>query len=222
MPEALKRPRRKFPESREGTILLQGWFRGGCLTRGVIELNFCEQHVKTGARVYQKDIVNGTVKPLNVTLFGGRLCIFQQNSAPVHQACSTWEWLQNNILDFTAAEDWLSSSPDLNSLDYKFWTVLEGISFTKSHCNLKSLKKDLMKAAKEILMEVICCNYWVAKLSQGVSQIQRGPFSINCGAVDDVPNCKWIASSESYLTCLLLLQTKTVVTELKGGIDTPS
>ncbi len=34
------------------------------------------------------------------------------------------KWLQQHILNFIEADDWLSSSPDLNPLDYKLWLVL--------------------------------------------------------------------------------------------------
>jgi len=37
--------------------------------QGVISLHFCEKGVKTGARVYQEDLLQGVVKPLNMTLF---------------------------------------------------------------------------------------------------------------------------------------------------------
>jgi hypothetical protein len=30
---------------------------------------FCEKRVKTGARVYEEDVIQGDVKPFNTTLF---------------------------------------------------------------------------------------------------------------------------------------------------------
>ena len=56
---------------------------------------------------------------------------------------------------FISAEDWPSGSPDLNPLDFKLWTVLEGIACRKRHNNLDSLKRSLVKAAAEIPLEMM-------------------------------------------------------------------
>jgi hypothetical protein len=44
----------------------------GVSHRGVTPLNFCEKGVKTGARVYQEDVLQGVVKPFNRTVFSGQ------------------------------------------------------------------------------------------------------------------------------------------------------
>ncbi|CAK1600860.1 unnamed protein product [Parnassius mnemosyne] len=51
--------------------------------------------------------------------------VFQQDSAPAHRAKSTQDWLAAREIDFIRHEDWPSSSPDLNPLDYKIWQHLE-------------------------------------------------------------------------------------------------
>jgi len=53
---------------------------------------------------------------------------------------------------FITVEYWPLGSMNLNPLDYKLWTILEACA--KSHHNLESLKKALVKAAREIPMEV--------------------------------------------------------------------
>jgi len=85
----------------------------------VTPLHFCEKGVKTGAQVYQEDVLQGIVKPLNTTLFTGQKWVFQQDSAPAHKAKMTQDWLWRHIPAFIIAEDWPSGSPDLNPLDYK-------------------------------------------------------------------------------------------------------
>jgi hypothetical protein len=75
--------------------------------------------------VYQEDVLQGVVKPLNTTLFNGRKWVFQQDSTPTYKAKTTQEWLRRHVSAFISAEDWPSRSPDLNPLDYKLWTVLE-------------------------------------------------------------------------------------------------
>ncbi|KAI8430379.1 hypothetical protein MSG28_000669 [Choristoneura fumiferana] len=49
-----------------------------------------------------------------------------QDSAPVHKAKTTQAWFGRQKIDFIRHEDWPSSSPDLNPLDFKIWQVLEG------------------------------------------------------------------------------------------------
>lgn len=122
---------------------------------GVTQLHFCEQGVKTRAANYQTDILENVVKPLNDTLFAGKHWIFQQDSAPAHKAKSTQRWLELNLPEFIAAEDWPSGSPDLNPLDYRLWSVLEEKACSKPHRNIEGLKVDLVKAAASIPLEVV-------------------------------------------------------------------
>ena len=107
---------------------------------GVTQLHFFEQGVKTKATNYQSDVLEKVVKPLSDTLFSGEQWIFQQDSAPTHKAKSTQRWLETNVPEFIAAEDWPSGSPDLNLLDYCLWNVLEEKACRKSHRNIETLR----------------------------------------------------------------------------------
>lgn len=127
----------------------------GVSHQGVTSLHFCEKGVKTGARVYQEDVLEGVVKGLTNTLFNGERWIFQQDSAPAHKAKTTQEWLRVNIPGFIAAEDWPSGSPDLNPLDYCLWSELENMACKTPHRNLESLKKALIAAASTMSMETV-------------------------------------------------------------------
>jgi len=49
----------------------------GVSHQGVTSLHFCEKDLKTGARVHQEDVLQGVVKPLNMTLFNGQKWVFQ-------------------------------------------------------------------------------------------------------------------------------------------------
>jgi len=67
---------------------------------------------------------------------------------------------------FIEANNWPSSSPDLNPLDYKLWRVLEERACTCRYPNLVSLKAAIVKAAGEIPLEVIheCIDEWPKRL----------------------------------------------------------
>ena len=65
---------------------------------------FCEKGVKTGARVYQVDVLHGFMKPLNTTLFSGQKWVFQQDSAPAHKAKTTQEWLRRHVPAYIGSE----------------------------------------------------------------------------------------------------------------------
>ena len=105
--------------------------------------------------MYQEYVLQGVVKPFNTIVFSGQKWVFQQDSAPAHNAKTTQEWLRRNIPGFISAEDWPFGSPDLNPLDNKLWAVLEEMACRKRHDNLNSLKRYLVKAAAEIPLETV-------------------------------------------------------------------
>ncbi|MDA5927442.1 transposase [Listeria monocytogenes] len=122
---------------------------------GLTEVHFCEKGVKTNAVVYQNTVLTNLVEPVSHTMFNNRHWVFQQDSAPAHRAKSTQDWLAAREIDFIRHEDWPSSSPDLNPLDYKIWQHLEEKACSKPHPNLESLKTSLIKAAADIDMDLV-------------------------------------------------------------------
>ncbi|KAJ4434476.1 hypothetical protein ANN_23038 [Periplaneta americana] len=108
-----------------------------------------------GAKVYENTVLEPIVKDLNQTLFRNQNWSFQQDSAPAHKARSTQEWLERHVPDFISTADWPSSSPDLNPLDYKLWSVLEGIVCKKRHPTIESLKRSLLAAVADFPMETM-------------------------------------------------------------------
>jgi hypothetical protein len=55
--------------------------------------------------VYQEDVLQGVVKPLDVTFFSGQERVFQQDSVPAQKAKTTQEWLWRNLLAFISTEN---------------------------------------------------------------------------------------------------------------------
>ncbi|KAK2701370.1 hypothetical protein QYM36_019973 [Artemia franciscana] len=134
-----------------------------CLSDGLVRvvsyeivIHFCEKKVKTVARNYQRDILTSVEKPLKKTIFPNRSWIFQQDSAPVYKAKTAQEWLKNHVPEFISSDHWPSASPDLNPLDYRLWSVLQGLVCTRRHHNLDSLKQELIEAVDNFLREVVC------------------------------------------------------------------
>ena len=122
---------------------------------GPTEVHFCQKGVKTGAKVYREDVLEKMVKPLSCTMFKNTPWIFQQDSAPAHKAKSTQEWFEREKIDLITPQDWPSSSPDLNPLDYSIWSHLEGKVCAKAHRNLDSFKSSLVEAVASIDMNVV-------------------------------------------------------------------
>ena len=100
-------------------------------------------------------MLQGVVKPLNMSLFIGQEWVFQQDSATAHKAKTTEEWLWRNLLAFVSAENWPAGSPDLKTLDRKLWAVLKDMACQKNHNNLESLKRSYVQAAAEIPLETV-------------------------------------------------------------------
>jgi hypothetical protein len=73
----------------------------------------------------------------------------------VLKAKSTQRWLDVNLTKFIASEDWPPASPDLNSLDYCLWNILEEKVCSKPNRNILSLKANLVKAATSISLDVV-------------------------------------------------------------------
>lgn len=93
-------------ERRHYTASVIVWW--GMSFEGVSQLHFCEQGVKTRAINYESDILEKVVKPLSDTFFAGQHWIFQQDSVLAHKAKTIQRWLEVNLPEFIAAQDWPS------------------------------------------------------------------------------------------------------------------
>ena len=71
---------------------------------------------------------------------------FQQDSVPSHTSRKTQAWCRANFLNFWSKEMWPSASPDLNSLDFNIWSILEAEACANTHGTIEGLKVSLKKA----------------------------------------------------------------------------
>jgi len=94
-----------------------------CCTNG--NRNKC---VDPGAKIngqYYRDVMLTQHLLPTMSHIAGNMFIFQQDSAPAHRARETIELLFRDTPDFIGPEMWPPNSPDLNPVDYSFWSVME-------------------------------------------------------------------------------------------------
>ena len=119
------------------------------------QASFLQKGVKTGAKVYEDMVLDPIVRGLNTILFRNKHWTYQQDSAPAHKAGSTQMWLEGHVPDFISTAEWPLSGPDLNPLDYKLLSVLEGIVCKKRHPTIDSLKQSLVSGVADFPIETV-------------------------------------------------------------------
>ncbi len=115
----------------------------------VMPPHFFEAGLKITSDVY-KHVLEHVVKPWMDTIAEGRPYTFQQDGAPAHTSKTVQTWLKNNLPWMIPKEMWPPNSPDLNPMDYFFWSVVEEDSNKVPHSNIESLKRAIVRAFAEI------------------------------------------------------------------------
>ena len=108
-------------------------------------LVFVPSGVKLNSQRYISDILEGDLLPWARKHFEGAPWILQQDSAPSHGSRMTQRWIQAHILAFISKEDWPPRSPDLYTLDFSMWSILESKACRTSHDSLENLKAKLQQ-----------------------------------------------------------------------------
>jgi len=81
-----------------------------------------------------------------------------QDSAPSHHIKVTQQFLRQNTLDFIAADEWASYSPDLNPLEYCIWDILQDLVYEGRRlpfANLQNLKEAVKNKWKEVTTDTV-------------------------------------------------------------------
>ena len=107
-----------------------------------------EVGLKVNTKVYL-DVVKSVVIPWCNQVAGGRLWVWQQDSAPAHMSKETQAWLQKECYDFVPFSH-CPSSPDLNLLDYFVWSYVENITNMTS----QNTKASLITAIHRVFAEL--------------------------------------------------------------------
>uniref|UniRef100_A0A914E7I6 Tc1-like transposase DDE domain-containing protein n=1 Tax=Acrobeloides nanus TaxID=290746 RepID=A0A914E7I6_9BILA len=121
--------------------------------------------VKEGVKINRwnyMEMLEELLLPWASDLFGDEEWCFQQDSDSAHKANEIQDWLSEHCpdCDFITREEWPPNSPDLNSLDYAVWSIMEEKACAKPHKDVESLKRALIKASDEInVLEKIVDNF---------------------------------------------------------------
>ena len=75
------------------------------------------------------DLLKTSLLPECRRLYPDNDFVFMQDSAPSHRAKATQNFLRNNTPDFISSQEWTPHSPDLNSLDYPVWDILQELVY---------------------------------------------------------------------------------------------
>lgn len=127
----------------------------GLSKKGKLPLVFVEPGVKVNAHYYLNSVLREVLKPNAENLYENGDWIFQQDSAPSHKAKICQKWLEDEIPDFIATDEWPPNSPDLNPLDYSIWGTLEERVNSKYHSSIESLKASILKEWDNLTMEEV-------------------------------------------------------------------
>ena len=142
--------------------------------QGVTQLHFCLKGVKLVSecikRTCYKELWNSLTWPSSVVRNGSSS---RTQLPPKSQEGSGVA--AEELSDLYQCQGLPSS--DLNSRDYKLWTILEDKACQKRHNNLDSLKRSLVKTAAEILLETVrtAIAHWPERL-QACVEVEGGHF----------------------------------------------
>ncbi len=100
---------------------------------------FFKKDEKCNTVVYHKILRYKVLPWLRATYPSGNY-VFQQDGAPAHKSNKVQNFLSSHFAKFWAADLWPLSSPDLNPLDFYWWSILERRVNATPHPNLESLK----------------------------------------------------------------------------------
>lgn len=85
-------------------------------------LHFIDEKAKVNAALYVNSLLPKLIQDCNQLLPNG--FVFQQDGAPAHSARLTQQFLEQNVTEFIAKDQWPPNSPDLNPLDYHVWGTM--------------------------------------------------------------------------------------------------
>ena len=99
-------------------------------------------------------------------LFGSNKWVYQQDGAPCHTSTKSMQWCYNNLYRVIDNHKWPANIPDLNPLDFYFWTAIERKMENKNFKNREELISGMEEAIAEVPKNEIAqeCNSFFGRL----------------------------------------------------------
>lgn len=88
-------------------------------------------------------------------IFRNQKWIFQQDGAPSHTSNRSQNWCKNNLHGFLDKSHWPPNSPDLNPLDYFFWSEVENNMNITPFMSLESFKNEIKNGFSRVSLQSI-------------------------------------------------------------------
>lgn len=144
----------------------------------VMPPHFFEDRETVNQFVYHR-VLETVVVPWMNQVARGRPYVFQQDGAPAHNSNLVQNYLRSSgdVSSFWDKNAWPPNSPDLNPLDYYFWSVIERESNKRKHSNKDSLRDAIREAFANIPREQckLACARFRSRLLQ-VIEAEGGWF----------------------------------------------
>ena len=121
----------------------------GLTVNGPTKPYFIEKNTKINTDYYKNRILPHA-KREGLKLFGSNKWVYQQDGAPCHTSAKSMQWCFNNFHRVTDNHKWSANSPDLNPLDYYFWSAIERQMEGKKYKDYDELKKGIVDAIEKV------------------------------------------------------------------------
>ena len=139
------KPTHKFP------FKVMVWY--GLSYNGPTKIVVLPEKTTFDSDFYTKNVLP-VVKEAGNRLIGNDF-IYQQDGAACHTSQQTIKCLNEMGIEFIGPEKWPPNSPDLNPLDYFFWSEVENRLKSKSFKNKHELVEKIKESVKEIPLKMI-------------------------------------------------------------------
>ena len=96
----------------------------------------------------------------------------QQDGTTSHTARLVQDWCKDNFKSFWPKELWPPSSPDLNSMDFGIWSILDQKFCAVSYSSVEVLKQKLTKSWAKIDAETVraTCDQVIPRLRRVIKE----------------------------------------------------
>ncbi|VDO26376.1 unnamed protein product [Haemonchus placei] len=151
--QLLSKPGNRSPKcclvhSRLSFKIVMVW--AGVTSESKTPLVFIDRNVKIKSEDHQKLVLMDTLLSWITEYFRNRSFVLQQDLVPSHASKSTKAVLDAHFPGYWGEDIWLSSPPNLHSMNFSVWGYMESKIAVRSYRTLDALKLALQKAWDDI------------------------------------------------------------------------